>query len=172
MRRAFEIDGKTERAQFRTVRIPKTHMPVVGFFVCEHLTPQFVYRSEWAQHANGARGILGVTVIAEQPAKWTAELEKYFGQGSVRGEGDGIVVDTGTQPIHYMNRQDYLRRYPGITPVRAIDHAALLGIRVENLSACEALLTKNGVKVMKPDSGRLLVPPSEAADLTLEFSEN
>jgi catechol 2,3-dioxygenase-like lactoylglutathione lyase family enzyme len=35
--RAVEIDSKTERAQFRTVRIPKTNMPVVGFFVCEHL---------------------------------------------------------------------------------------------------------------------------------------
>ena len=170
--RAVEIAGKTEHAQFRTVRIPKTHMPVVGFFVCEHLTPQFVYRSEWAQHPNGARGILGVTVIAEQPAKWTAELEKYFGKGTVRGEGGGIVADTGTQPIHYMNRQDYLRRYPGITPVRPVDHPALLSIRVENLAACEALLKKNGVKVSQPDSGRLLVPPSEAADLTLEFREN
>jgi len=49
--RAVEVAGKTEHAQFRTVRIPKTHMPVVGFFVCEHLTPQFVYRSEWAQQA-------------------------------------------------------------------------------------------------------------------------
>jgi len=37
--RAVEVAGKTEQAQFRTVRIPKTHMPVVGFFVCEHLTP-------------------------------------------------------------------------------------------------------------------------------------
>jgi hypothetical protein len=90
----------------------------------------------------------------------------------VRGEGDGIVADTGTQPIHYMNRQDYLRRYPGITPVRPVDHPALLSIKVENLAACEALLKKNGVKVMNPDSGRLLVPPSEAADLTVEFREN
>jgi hypothetical protein len=170
--RAVEIAGKTEHAQFRTVRIPKTHMPVVGFFVCEHLTPQFVYRSEWAQHPNGARGILGVTVIAEQPAQWTAELEKYFGKGAVRGEGGGIVADTGTQPIHYMTRQDYLRRYPGITPVRPVDHPALLSIKVENLAACETLLRKNGVKVSQPDSGRLLVPPSEAADLTLEFREN
>ena len=55
--RAVEVAGKTEHAQFRTVRIPKTNMPVVGFFVCEHLTPQFVYRAEWAKHPNGARGI-------------------------------------------------------------------------------------------------------------------
>ena len=72
--RAVEVAGKTERAKFRTVRIPKQHMPVVGFFVCEHQTPQFVYRPEWALHPNGARGLLGVTVIAEQPARWIAEL--------------------------------------------------------------------------------------------------
>ncbi|MDP2334598.1 MAG: VOC family protein [Reyranella sp.] len=169
--RAVEVAGETEQAQFRTVRIPKTNMPVVGFFVCEHLTPQFVYRPEWAAHPNGARGILGVTVIADQPVKWIPELEKYFGAESAKREGDGVVVDTGTQPIRYMTRKDYTVRYPGITPVRPGDHPALLTVRVENLAACEALLKKNGVQAMKPDSGRLVVPPSEAAHLTLEFAE-
>ncbi|TAJ97198.1 MAG: VOC family protein [Reyranella sp.] len=169
--RAVEVAGKTELAKFRTVRIPKDNMPVVGFFVCEHQTPEFVYRPEWAAHPNGARGILGVTVIAEQPAKWIPELEKYFGAGSVKREGEGLVVDTGTQPIRYMTPKDYAVRYPGITPVRSGDHPALLTIRVENLAACEILLKKNGVKFTKPDSGRLVVPPSEAAHLTLEFSE-
>jgi len=169
--RAVEVAGKIELAKFRTVRIPKDNMPVVGFFVCEHQTPEFVYRPEWAAHPNGARGILGVTVIAEQPAKWTSELEKYFGPGSVKREGEGLVVDTGTQPIRYMTPKDYAVRYPGITPVRLGDHPALLTIRVENLAACEALLKTNGVKFTKPDSGRLVIPPSEAAHLTLEFSE-
>lgn len=167
--RAVEIEGKTERAQFRTVRIPKTNMPVVGFFVCEHLTPQFVYRREWAQHPNGARGIAGVTVIADQPVKWTAELEKYFGAGFVTRDGEGIVVDTGTQPVRYLSRRDYLARYPGVTPVRPGDHPALLSLRVASLAACEALLTSNGVTVMKPDARRLLVPPADAAHLTIEF---
>ena len=169
--REVEVAGKTELAKFRTVRIPKDNMPVVGFFVCEHQTPEFVYRSEWATHPNGARGILGVTVIADQPAKWIPELEKYFGPGSVKREGEGLVVDTGTQPIRYMTPKDYAVRYPGITPVRSGDHPALLTIRVENLAACEDLLKENGVKFTKPDSGRLVVPPSEAAHLTLEFSE-
>jgi hypothetical protein len=167
--RAVEIAGKTEKAAFRTVRIPKTNMPVVGFFVCEHLTPQFVYRADWAKHPNGARGIAGVTVIAEQPAKWTTELEKYFGPGSVTRDGSGTVAHTGTQPVRYLTRQDYLARYPGIAPVRSGDHPAVLSLRVDSLAACEAQLAKNGVKVVKPDGGRLLVPPSEAADLTIEF---
>lgn len=169
--RAVEVAGKTEHARFRTVRIPKTHMPVVGFFVCEHLTPEFVYRGEWAKHPNGARGILGVTVIAEQPAKWASELEKYFGAGSTKRDGDGLVANTGTQPIRYLTRQDYMARYSGVTPVRPGDHPALLTVRVDSLAACEALLARNGVKVVKPDAGRLIVPPSEAAHLTLEFAE-
>lgn len=167
--RAVEIAGRTELARFRTVRIPKTNMPVVGFFVCEHVTPQFVYRAEWAKHPNGARGIAGVTVIAEQPARWAAELEKYFGAGSVRREGAGIVADTGTQPIRYLTRADYAARYPGIVPVRPGDHPALLSLRVDSLAACEALLAKNGVKAVKPDGARLLVPPAEAAHLAIEF---
>jgi catechol 2,3-dioxygenase-like lactoylglutathione lyase family enzyme len=169
--RAVEVAGKTEQAQFRTVRIPKTHMPVVGFFVCEHLTPQFVYRGEWAKHPNGARGILGVTVIAEQPAKWIVELERYFGAGSVTRDGEGLVVDTGTQPIRYLTRTGYAQRYPGVTPVRPGDHPALLSVGVDSLAACEALLAKSGVKLVKPDAGRLIVPPAEAAHLTLEFRE-
>jgi len=169
--RAVEVAGRTEHAKFRTVRIPKTHMPVVGFFVCEHLTPEFVYRSEWAKHPNNARGISGVTVIAEQPAKWIGELEKYFGPGSVRREGEGLVANTGTQPVRYLTRKDYAARYPGVEPVRPGDHPALLSVRVQSLAACEALLAGNGVRIVKPDNSRLIVPPSEAAHLTLEFAE-
>jgi catechol 2,3-dioxygenase-like lactoylglutathione lyase family enzyme len=169
--RAVEVAGKTELAKFRTVRIPKTNMPVVGFFVCEQQTPQFVYRAEWAEHPNGARGILGVTVIADQPAKWTPELEKYFGVGSVTREGESLMVNTGTQPIRYLTCEDYAARYPGIVPVRQGDHPALLSVRVDDLATCAALLTGNGVRIVKPDAGRLIVPPSEAAHLTLEFSE-
>lgn len=169
--RAVEIAGRAERAAFRTVRIPKTHMPVVGFFVCEHLTPQFVYRPEWARHPNGARGILGVTVIADQPEKWRGELSRFFGAEAVVRDGDGLRVDTGTQPVTYLTRAGYRARYPGIEPARPGDHAALLRLRVDSLATCEALLVGNGVKVVKPDAGRLLVPPSEASNLALEFAE-
>jgi hypothetical protein len=169
--RAVEIEGRTEHAKFRTVRIPKTNMPVVGFFVCEHLTPHFVYRPEWAKHPNGARGILGVTVIAGQPARWADELRKYFGPTSIRREGESIVANTGSHYIRYVTRQDYALRYPGITPVRPGDHPALLRIRVDNLLTCEALLKRNGVAFLKPNPGCVLVPPSEAAHLTIEFAE-
>jgi catechol 2,3-dioxygenase-like lactoylglutathione lyase family enzyme len=170
--RAVEVEGRVERAMFRTVRIPKQHMPVVGLFVCEHLTPQFVYRSEWTRHANGARGLCGVTVVAERPAQWAELLERYFGPGSVGREDGGLVVDTGRQPIRYLDRAAYGARYGGVAPVRPGDHPALLSIRVENLAACEAHLAAAGVRSIGPDAGRVIVPPAEAAQLTLEFREH
>ena len=98
-------------------------------------------------------------------------FRSYFGTGSVEREGEGLVVDTGTQPIRYLTRKAYAERYPGVTPVRPGDHPALLSVGVQSLAACEALLAKNGVKLLKPDAGRLIVPPAEAAHLTLEFRE-
>ena len=95
--------------------------------------------------------------------------EVFRRRARCRREGEGLVADTGTQPIRYLTRKDYAARYPGITPVRPGDHPALLSVRVDSLAACEALLAKNGVKTVKPDAGRLLVPPSEAAHLTIEF---
>lgn len=169
--RAVEIEGRTERARFTTVRVPKTHMPVVGFFVCQHLTPQFVYRRDWAMHPNGARGILGVTMIAEQPARWIDELERYFGADAVKRASEGLVVDAGKQPIRYMTRDAYATRYPGITPARPGDHPALLRLQVGTLAICESLLRKRGVALQKPDAERVLVPPAEAAGLALEFVE-
>ena len=169
--RAVEVAGKTEHAQFRTVRIPKTHMPVVGFFVCEHLTPQFVYRGEWARHPNGARGILGVTVIAEQPAKWIAELEKYFGAGSVKREGEGLVVDTGTQPIRYLTRKDYAARYPGVDAGAAGRPSGAAVDTGRQPCRLRGAPEEERRQAVKPDAGRLIVPPSEAAHLTLEFRE-
>ena len=81
------------------------------------------------------------------------------------------MVDTGTQPIRYLTRTGYAQRYPGVTPVRPGDHPALLSVGVDSLAACEALLAKSGVKLVKPDASRLIVPPAEAAHLTLEFRE-
>src|SRR5215475_8955029 len=101
---------------------------------------QFVYRPEWARHPNGARGLLGVSVIAEEPSRWAPLIEKYFGAGCTRRDGTDLVVDTGTQPIRYLDRRAYAQRYPGVEPVRPGDHPALLSIRVASLAACAALL--------------------------------
>jgi len=55
------VDGGV--ARFRLVRIEG----VATVFVCEHQTPELVWRPEWQRHANGATEVGGVALAAERP---------------------------------------------------------------------------------------------------------
>jgi hypothetical protein len=36
-------------------------------FVCQHLTPELVWRPEWQRHANGAAELIGAALAAKRP---------------------------------------------------------------------------------------------------------
>ena len=62
-------------ARFRLVQI----QGVPNVFVCQHQTPELVWRREWQRHANGAGELIGVALAAKAPfeglplsIEWTA----------------------------------------------------------------------------------------------------
>ena len=81
------------------VRLPHSARPGVGLFVCEHRTPQFVYRPEWQRHANGAQSLTGVTVVADDPAVHLAAARKVFGAELIAPDTEGFTVKLGRAPI-------------------------------------------------------------------------
>jgi hypothetical protein len=50
-------------ARFRLVQIDGTP----SLFVCEHLTPELVWRPQWQSHANGATELARVALAAKEP---------------------------------------------------------------------------------------------------------
>ena len=50
-------------ARFRLVQIEG----VPNVFVCQHQTPELVWRREWQRHANGAGELIGVALAAKAP---------------------------------------------------------------------------------------------------------
>lgn len=168
--RGVEIDGKTERAAFRIVRLPHEARPGVGLFVCNHLTPQFVYRPEWRQHANGATGISHITIIAADPAKHRAAAEKVFGADAIKA-GDGeMTVATGKAPFKYLTPAKFAERFPGHKPALPGDHAAVMGIRVRDLAGLKDCLSRNKVHLDQTGDGRILIPAAAAGNVLIEFS--
>lgn len=168
--RAVEVAGKTERAAFRVVRLPHQARPGVGLFVCEHLTPQFVYRPEWRNHANGVTGLTGVTIVAADPLAYEAAAVRVFGRELVRREGTGMSVALGTAPISYLDPAAFARRFPGTTPGRKGDHAAVVGLKVRDRDALVRILAKNEVPARQTPDGRVLVDAAFACNIILEFS--
>ena len=55
------VEGGT--ARFRLVQIEGK--PEV--FICQHLTPELVWRDEWQRHANAAAELVGVAMAAQRP---------------------------------------------------------------------------------------------------------
>lgn len=168
--RGVEIDGKTERAAFRIVRLPHEARPGVGLFVCNHLTPQFVYRPEWRKHANGATGISHITIVAADPQKHRAAAEKVFGADAITAGDDEMTVATGKAPFRYLSPARFAERFPGYKPTQKGDHAAVMGIRVRDLAKPKDCLARNGIENSQTMDGRVLVPAALAGNVLIEFS--
>lgn len=167
--RAVDIAGKQERAAFRTVRLGTLRARLLGFLACEHRTPQFVYRPEWAGHANGATALGGATIIAADPATDDAYVRKVFGETAVQRADGELVVDSGGTPLRYMTPDCFLDRYPGIAPQRTDDHAALISFEVADPSRTATVLRDGGVPHVATADDRVLVRAAVAGGAAIEF---
>jgi hypothetical protein len=167
--RAVDIAGSQQRAAFRTVRLGTVRARLLGFFVCEHLTPQFVYRQEWARHANGVTALAGATVIAADPSVDEAYVRKVFGDSAVSRDDGELVVSSGGTPIRYVTPDRFTTLYPGIAPQRADDHPALLSFSITDPMRTEAALRDGGVRHEIAADGRILVAAADAGGVCVEF---
>jgi catechol 2,3-dioxygenase-like lactoylglutathione lyase family enzyme len=168
--RGVDIGGKEERAAFRIVRLPHEARPGVGLFVCNHLTPQFVYRTEWQRHPNTASGISHITIVAADPARHRAAAEKVFGADAITTSDGEMIVATGKAPFRYLTPARFAHRYPGHKPALPGDHAAVMGIKVRNMKALQDCLAANKVRSDATADGRVLIPAATAANVLIEFS--
>ena len=60
--RSVMIDGLDQDARFRIARLHAPAELETYVFLCEHQTPELVWREEWMKHANGASALSGMTI--------------------------------------------------------------------------------------------------------------
>ena len=60
--RPVDVDGMRRDARFRIVQLPVDETPGCRAFLCQHFTPDVVWRPEYQQHALGVVGVAGVSV--------------------------------------------------------------------------------------------------------------
>jgi 4-hydroxyphenylpyruvate dioxygenase-like putative hemolysin len=70
-------------ARFRLVQIEGA--PQV--FICQHLTPELVWRREWQTHANGARQLLSASLPAKKPFDGLPASIDWSASASLRVRG-------------------------------------------------------------------------------------
>jgi len=65
--RPVGIDGVVQQAGFSTTRLAAGALAAGRVYFCEHRTPQWVFRREWAVHPNGARRLVELVVVGRDP---------------------------------------------------------------------------------------------------------
>lgn len=170
-RRPVEIDGRMVTASFQIAFLDTDREPGVGIFVCEHETPQYVYRQEWSGHANTVKTVRGVTIVARSPADYDAAARLAYGPGSeiVDIEG-GQRICSGASFIEYITPQAFLDRFGGaeLPETNRQDLAAAMTMEVESLTTLQRLLESESVPHIVQDD-RIIVPASAAANVVLAF---
>ena len=167
--RPVELPGGARDAAFRIVQLSPADTQGCRTFLCQHFTPDLVWRSEYKDHAVGALGIAGLAVMVENPQQAASGYARLL-DAKPRAIPEGVAVETGSAPIALGSRSKLEKRLAGVTPpARSQPVVAALFIRVADRSRAAAALARGGFKPVTLKDGSLAIGASEANGVALVF---
>lgn len=165
--------GHTRDAAFRTVRLPADSVPAGRMFFCHHLTPELVWHDPWRRHPNGAMGLAGMVIAADDPATLGTLFAQLFGADALRHSQDGIALPAGLATVEVVTPAALAARYGAAAPEMhgRTQAMAALRVRTASLKRAAQALQAGGIQVRPGNGHDLVVAASEAGGLTLVFTE-
>ena len=161
-------DGSLSAAKFRTFQWPVAEAPAgMRIFACQHKTRETVWIPELMKHANGAKRLKQVLLVAPEPAKEVAHLSRMIDRDA-RTEADGaIAVPSGRDRADFvfLTRDQLARRYPSV-PLAGLPERGSVGLVIAaDLMAAERAFGSAGIR-----SGETIcVPPAGGNGTLLAF---
>ncbi|WP_291845793.1 VOC family protein [Bradyrhizobium sp.] len=161
-------DGTVSAAKFRTFQWPVAEAPSgVRIFACQHKTRETVWIPELMKHANGARRLKQVLMVAPDPAKEAAHLSRLIDREPRREPDGAVAVPSGGDRADFvfLTRDQLGKRYPGV-PLTGLPERAGAGLVIAaDLAAAEKALGTVGIR----SAGGVVVPPGGANGTLLAF---
>jgi catechol 2,3-dioxygenase-like lactoylglutathione lyase family enzyme len=170
LKRKLELPEGEALPAFSLLFPDKKALPDLNAFVTQHLTPDIIRRKEWVRHANRARRLVSVTVVAADPAKTALGYLPIFGPERIKVSDAMTVVDTGAGAIRFVTPGGLRILYEALLPLPdfAPPWIAAMKIEVADKNRCRDFLKDRNLPVEKTGKG-CLVPPEIANGCILEF---
>jgi len=162
-------DGSPVKVAFSLAFARDPASPNLGFFVCQQHHPENFWNPDFQRHANGASGIPGVVMVADNPTDHHIFLKGFTGASDLHSSSLGITARTENGDIEIMSPTAFRDQF-GVAPVVSGEGMTLNAIRfaVADIGRAETTLAAGGIK-QQPHVGRLVVPPDAAFGATLIF---
>jgi hypothetical protein len=165
-------DGRQSAAKFSTFLWPVDEAPGgVRLFACQHKTRETVWIRELQKHANTAKRIAEVMVVAPEPESDAKHLARMI-DSEIRRQADGTVVvptGVGRADFVFLTREAMARRYPGV-PMTGLPERAGAGLQlvVDDFAAAQRAA---GAKAVASNNA-VVVPPANANGVLLAFVQD
>lgn len=167
--RPVELADGVQDARFRIVQLPVDAAPGCRTFLCQHFTPEWVWRPEYQQHPIGVVAIAGISVVVNDVPKAVDAYGRILGISH-----DATVQDrelqVGSVSLAFSDRSALLARLaPATVSTRAAPLLGALHLRVRDRAATADALRRGGFDATRLADGRLAVSADQAHGVALVF---
>jgi hypothetical protein len=162
-------DGSTVHVAFSLAFARDRLAPECGFFVCQQHYPENFWNPAFQQHPNGAAGIAGVLMIAENPSAHAEFLYHFTGEHDLVSNSAGIAVETERGTIDVMTSAA-LRFHTGIGMTDEPARFAGYRVAVADPGAVADRLRLEGVP-FSLHHGTIVVAPENAFGTVIVFQQ-
>lgn len=168
--RPVELPDGIREARFTVARGRDDLTPGAWCFLCQHHTPELVWRPEYLHQPNGARALLEIVGCAEDLDAVEDGWRLWFDERVERADGM-VRTRTDTASITYLDPASLRERYgSGIdAPADGEPFLALLAFAVDELEGTRALLAAAAVPTGSGPGGSVVVPATAACGVAIEF---
>lgn len=154
-RTANLADGSTAKVAFDLTLLRDPAGPGIGYFTCHNRYPENFWKEAFQMHANGARKVRAVYLLAEDPSDHHEFLGSFCGLREMRATSLGLTLETPRGDISVLTPAAF-RNLIGISAAEAVAGALPQIAAVE--IACAGL------------SERVVVPAGRLFGLTVILS--
>jgi hypothetical protein len=169
--RPVELPMGMREARFTVARTLQGSTPGAWLFVCQHHTPDVVWREDYLDHPNGALGIVEVVGVASDLLGIKRSWERIFGT-RLRSDARSVTIEGSGAIIRFLEPEAFRQRYHpiGTLPSAGEPDLAALRFAVKDLKTVADVLTDRSVPFHRLGGGTIGVGPQEACGAAFEFS--
>lgn len=151
-----------------------TDRPRMSLFLSDHPKPEAIWIPDYQAHANSAVDVRELHYVARDPNQDSAFIARMIGGAPVQSSTAGLLFRTPRgQALAIHSEQAARSRWPEFSALQGQETAHGIGmtIDVDSIAQCRRALRDGGVPHRATERS-LVVPPSHASGVIIEFTES
>jgi catechol 2,3-dioxygenase-like lactoylglutathione lyase family enzyme len=168
-RQGTQADGTKVTVGFSLGFARDETSPHAAFAVMQQHNPKAFWNAKFQSHTNGAKAVLGVVLVADNPTDHHIFLSAFTGERELHSTSAGIAARTPRGDVEIIEPVAFRDRY-GVTTHAEGEGMTLAGLRVgvPALGAAEQSARANNIAAHQ-QLNALVISPSAAHGATLIF---